>query len=73
LAGSKVSTSLDPSQVNANTAAAKDEDVHPDLRRKPKPEFEGEVNPKTGEIGGPKNDPLAYEKEWSYGGRATDF
>lgn len=48
-------------------------EFHPDMRRKPKPEFEGEVNPRTGEVGGPKNDPLSYEKEWSYGGRATDF
>ncbi|SPO23809.1 uncharacterized protein UTRI_03662_B [Ustilago trichophora] len=48
-------------------------DMHPDARRKPRPEFEGETNPNTGEIGGPKNDPLKYEKEWTYGGRATDF
>ncbi|CBQ73270.1 conserved hypothetical protein [Sporisorium reilianum SRZ2] len=48
-------------------------DMHPDARRKPRPEFEGESNPTTGEIGGPKNDPLKYEKEWTYGGRATDF
>ena len=48
-------------------------DVHPDLRMKPKPEFEGDYNPRTGEVGGPKNDPLGYEKEWTYGGRATDF
>lgn len=47
--------------------------MHPDARRKPKAEFEGEANPNTGEIGGPKNDPLKYEKEWTYGGRATDF
>lgn len=48
-------------------------DMHPDARRKPRPEFEGETNPNTGEVGGPKNDPLKYEKEWTYGGRATDF
>ncbi|KAJ9479346.1 Succinate dehydrogenase assembly factor 4, mitochondrial [Pseudozyma hubeiensis] len=48
-------------------------EMHPDARRKPKAEFEGETNPGTGEIGGPKNDPLKYEKEWTYGGRATDF
>ncbi|SOV03906.1 uncharacterized protein UDID_04535 [Ustilago sp. UG-2017a] len=48
-------------------------DMHPDARRKPRPEFDGETNPDTGEIGGPKNDPLKYEKEWTYGGRATDF
>lgn len=34
--------------------------MHPDFRQKPKPQFEGEVNPETGEVGGPKRDPLAY-------------
>jgi len=48
------------------------DELHPDLRRKPKAEFEGEKNPKTGEIGGPKNDPLRHG-DYSYGGRCTDF
>lgn len=40
-----------------------------------KPEFEGETNPKTGEVGGPKNEPLrwGHEGDWSYNGRVTDF
>ncbi|KAK6455870.1 uncharacterized protein RJT20DRAFT_129251 [Scheffersomyces xylosifermentans] len=37
------------------------------------PEFEGEVNPVTGEIGGPKQDPLRHGDEWSFNGRVTDF
>ncbi len=39
------------------------------------PEFEGDKNPKTGEIGGPKNEPLRWgsQGEWTYNGRATDF
>ncbi|CDZ98275.1 Protein of unknown function DUF1674 [Phaffia rhodozyma] len=49
-----------------------DSDIHQDLRRKPKPDFDGEVNPQTGEVGGPKKDPL-LGNEWTYGGRATDF
>lgn len=49
------------------------DEIHPDARRKPKPDFEGETNPQTGEVGGPKKDPLTWEKEWTYGGRATDF
>lgn len=53
-------------------SAQKEEDVHRDLRRTPKPDFEGEVNPVTGEVGGPKKDPL-MGNEWTYGGRATDF
>lgn len=36
------------------------------------PEFEGNVNPKTGEIGGPKQDPLRHN-DWSFNGRVTDF
>jgi hypothetical protein len=40
-----------------------------------KPEFEGDVNPKTGEVGGPKTEPLRWgaKGEWTYNGRATDF
>ena len=48
--------------------------VHPDMRRKPEPEFEGDTNPRTGEVGGPKRDPfLAGAEDWQYGGRVTDF
>ncbi|KAK8076471.1 hypothetical protein PG994_003743 [Apiospora phragmitis] len=39
------------------------------------PEFEGETNPKTGEVGGPKNEPLRWGAtgDYSYNGRVTDF
>jgi len=48
------------------------------VRRGTKPEFEGERNPKTGESGGPKNEPLRWGStgergDWSYNGRVTDF
>lgn len=45
------------------------------MRRGAKPEFEGEKNPKTGEVGGPKNEPLRWggSGDWSYNGRVTDF
>lgn len=36
------------------------------------PEFEGDVNPVTGERGGPKQDPLKHN-DWSFNGRVTDF
>lgn len=36
------------------------------------PEFEGDKNPETGEIGGPKQDPLKYG-DYSFNGRVTDF
>ncbi|MCJ1239312.1 putative mitochondrial protein, conserved [Varicellaria rhodocarpa] len=62
--------------VNARVqATGEGEELHPDIRRGVKPEFEGERNPKTGEIGGPKNEPLRWggEVDWSYNGRVTDF
>ena len=51
------------------------QELHPDVRKSVLPEFEGERNPKTGEIGGPKNEPLKWggEADWSYNGRVTDF
>ncbi|AGO12192.1 AaceriAEL169Wp [[Ashbya] aceris (nom. inval.)] len=36
------------------------------------PEFEGDKNPETGEIGGPRQDPLRHG-DYSYNGRVTDF
>jgi len=56
-------------------ATGKGEELHPDVRRGAKPEFEGDVNPKTGEVGGPKNEPLRWggNGDWSYNGRVTDF
>ena len=49
------------------------EELHPNIRRGARPEFEGEINPKTGEVGGPKNEPLRWKGDWSYNGRVTDF
>ncbi|KZV96099.1 hypothetical protein EXIGLDRAFT_733923 [Exidia glandulosa HHB12029] len=46
--------------------------VHPDARAPKRVEFEGDVNPKTGEQGGPKTEPTTHG-DWSFGGRATDF
>ncbi|CAK9435651.1 uncharacterized protein LODBEIA_P03780 [Lodderomyces beijingensis] len=37
------------------------------------PEFEGDVNPQTGERGGPKQDPLKRSDEWTFNGRTIDF
>ena len=45
------------------------------IRKGAPPEFEGDVNPKTGEVGGPKNEPLRWGAggDWSFNGRVTDF
>jgi hypothetical protein len=65
--------------VNARVqATGEGEELHPDIRRGAKPEFEGDVNPVTGEVGGPKNEPLRWGStgergDWSYNGRVTDF
>ncbi|KAF2404965.1 DUF1674-domain-containing protein [Trichodelitschia bisporula] len=51
------------------------QELHPDVRRGAPPEFEGDRNPKTGEVGGPKNEPLRWgaKGDWSFNGRVTDF
>ncbi|KAL4886522.1 hypothetical protein BJY04DRAFT_177814 [Aspergillus karnatakaensis] len=61
-----------PAEIKANGDG---EELHPDMKQGLQPEFEGEKNPKTGEVGGPKNEPLRWGAggDWSYGGRVTDF
>lgn len=45
------------------------------IRKGAPPEFEGDTNPVTGEVGGPKNEPLRCGSagDWSFNGRVTDF
>jgi hypothetical protein len=60
----------------ANTTAnVSDDGMHPDARKPVQPEFEGDTNPLTGEIGGPKREPVRrwVEGDWSYKGRVSDF
>jgi hypothetical protein len=65
---------LEQLRAKAQVVAKGDgEELHPNIRRGAAPEFEGETNPKTGEVGGPKNDPLRWQGDWSYNGRVTDF
>ncbi|KAL8703810.1 MAG: hypothetical protein Q9201_003025 [Fulgogasparrea decipioides] len=72
-------SSSDPNSmegVNAKVqATGEGEELHPDVRRGARPDFEGERNPETGEVGGPKNEPLRWggRVDWSYNGRVTDF
>ncbi|KAF8417804.1 hypothetical protein L210DRAFT_3326908, partial [Boletus edulis BED1] len=52
--------------------------LHPDARKPIKPDFEGDINPLTGEQGGPKTEPVAKWVEedngdWSFKGRVSDF
>ncbi|KAL6852601.1 hypothetical protein ACO1O0_007148 [Amphichorda felina] len=76
-----VSAAFQPESESSQQGAAPDSAEKPDgdvsqgLFRGAKPEFEGDVNPKTGEVGGPKNEPLRWggKGDWSYNGRVTDF
>lgn len=69
-AGIEPSLSIDE-PVLPKTEAAVDFHYHPEYRHI-KPEFEGNKNPVTGEVGGPKQDPLRHG-DYSFNGRVTDF
>ncbi|KAI8595238.1 hypothetical protein EDD21DRAFT_297390, partial [Dissophora ornata] len=45
---------------------------HPDAKAPVAQEFEGDTNPTTGEVGGPKREPVRFG-DWSFKGRVTDF
>ncbi|EJF65396.1 hypothetical protein DICSQDRAFT_133007 [Dichomitus squalens LYAD-421 SS1] len=51
--------------------------LHPDARAPLQAEFEGDMNPITGEQGGPKREPVGRWAEdggdWSFKGRVSDF
>ncbi|KAK5661353.1 hypothetical protein OQA88_11249 [Cercophora sp. LCS_1] len=76
------SSSAAPGAAQAQAQAKKLDDSDPSagsfsggIRKGAPPEFEGDKNPKTGEVGGPKNEPLRWGSggDWSYNGRVTDF
>ncbi len=52
--------------------AIPNDELHRDAPKRPKPDFEGDVNPVTGERGGPKIEPIKHN-DWSHSGRVTDF
>ncbi|KAK3196522.1 hypothetical protein K4F52_000404 [Lecanicillium sp. MT-2017a] len=81
-----VSSAFQPVEESSSTtasssdAAAKkpsEDELHESgaLFRGAKPEFDGDTNPRTGEVGGPKNEPLRWGSagDWSYNGKVTDF
>ncbi|KAI1311615.1 putative mitochondrial protein, conserved [Mortierella claussenii] len=45
---------------------------HPDAKMPVPQEFDGDTNPETGEVGGPKREPVRFG-DWSFKGRVTDF
>ena len=52
--------------------ADREEVMHPDFRAKPRQDFEGEINPETGEVGGPKHEPLAHGKYYFFFRSSSD-
>ncbi|KAF9529370.1 hypothetical protein CPB83DRAFT_852551 [Crepidotus variabilis] len=71
----KAQTPLAPSETHEPEI---DLAVHPDARTPIKPAFEGDVNPSTGEQGGPKHEPVGQWTaesggDWSFKGRVSDF
>lgn len=61
--------------ANSNQNAEADLALHPDARTPLASEFDGDVNPKTGERNGPKQEPVRQwnEGDWSFKGRVSDF
>ncbi|KAL0934366.1 uncharacterized protein CTRU02_211165 [Colletotrichum truncatum] len=61
--------------ANPTITSSEEDTMHPAYVRGAPPEFEGDVNPRTGEVGGPKREPLRWGSggDWSYNGRVTDF
>ncbi|THU95657.1 hypothetical protein K435DRAFT_778905 [Dendrothele bispora CBS 962.96] len=59
------------------SASQSEPTLHPDARQPLQPSFEGDVNPITGEQGGPKQEPVNRwndsEGDWSFKGRVSDF
>ncbi|KAG0251397.1 putative mitochondrial protein, conserved [Mortierella polycephala] len=53
-------------------AASSPATSHPDAKAPVPEEFEGDTNPTTGEVGGPKREPVRFG-DWSFKGRVTDF
>ncbi|KAG6832602.1 hypothetical protein H0H92_014438 [Tricholoma furcatifolium] len=69
---------LQRNPIASNTQSDADLALHPDARTPLRPDFEGDVNPLTGEQGGPKQEPVKKwgedsEGDWSFKGRVSDF
>jgi hypothetical protein len=64
-------------EAMANAAPPDREERHPDAPAPLKAEFDGDINPATGERGGPKREPvqrwIEEEGDWSFKGRVSDF
>ncbi|KAK7472836.1 hypothetical protein VKT23_000943 [Stygiomarasmius scandens] len=63
--------------VHSDSVSESNLALHPDARKPLQPTFEGDINPVTGEQGGPKQEPVSRwgnsEGDWSFKGRVSDF
>ncbi|KAJ6260265.1 Succinate dehydrogenase [Drechslerella dactyloides] len=67
------SSTVNTSSKDLSEAELLELEKHADARKGgEKPLFEGDRNPVTGEVGGPKTEPTKYG-DWSFNGRVTDF
>ncbi|KAJ3341936.1 hypothetical protein HDU93_003757 [Gonapodya sp. JEL0774] len=67
---------LGPGESHEEVVAAADslqEERHPDAEREPLLPFENDVNPRTGERGGPKGPEPTRYGDWERKGRVIDF
>ena len=66
-----------PTSTSASASTPHAPDVHPDAPAPLRAEFTGDVNPATGERGGPKREPVGRWAQdggdWSFKGRVSDF
>jgi len=69
---SKISQDSTKESLNSTILTRNDIGAFSPEFKKTIPEFEGDTNPKTGEVGGPKQDPLRHG-DYSFNGRVTDF
>lgn len=72
---STTTTTVTPPTPSPSSTTTTKEELPAGVWRGARPEFEGDKNPRTGEVGGPKTEPLRWGSggDWSYNGRVTDF
>ncbi|KAI2626890.1 hypothetical protein GGS21DRAFT_266264 [Xylaria nigripes] len=73
--GFNATSTPDLTSVSQSSTSSQAADAPTPLRKGAPPEFEGDTNPRTGEVGGPKNEPLRWGAtgDYSFNGRVTDF
>lgn len=74
--GSEVTAPIKPSKKVKTPVGKLDENtdgVHPNAEKEPLPPWPNNVNPHTGEVGGPRGPEPTRYGDWERKGRVTDF